>query len=474
VELMGVPLLKAEDLFKFYHPGDAEVRALRGVSLLVAAGETVALLGPSGSGKSTLLACLAGLTEPDAGMVTIEGRRMTRRAESERAAIRAQWIGFLAQSENLFSHMTVAENIRLRMELLGRRDPGRIDHLVDRLGLRHRAGALPASLSGGELARAALAVALALDPPLLLADEPTAEVDAETERFILDLLDTRRAAGGGALIATHSVALSAAATRVLRISDGLVSPHAAPRPAAVAAALPAPARPRPRDRGAGSVTLIKMDRVSRRFGPGAGEVRAVSGASGSLWAGDRIAITGRSGSGKTALLSLMAGMEKPSSGAVSWPGLGDRDRLRPGKIGFVFQMPSLLPALTALENVRVALEISDGPRDAMSPAEALERLSLGELADKLPDQLSGGQMQLVACARALVTRPRVILADEPTGQLDQATGQRLFDALFSALGGTDAALVVATHDPAVARRLDRQWRMEGGILVDDLAAGDAA
>jgi len=473
VELTGVSILEAEDLFKFYHPGDAEVRALRGVSLRVAAGETVALLGPSGSGKSTLLACLAGLAEPDAGMVTVAGRRMTRRPESERAAIRARSIGFLAQSENLFGHMNLAENIRLRMELLGRRDPGRIDHLLDRLGLRRQTGALPASLSGGELARAALAVALALDPPLLLADEPTAEVDAETERVMLDLLEARRAAGGAALIATHSAALSAAATRVLRISDGLVSPQVAPRPVAVAAA-PERARPRAPDRRARSVALIRMDQVSRRYGSGAGAVRAVSGASASLWAGDRIAIMGPSGSGKTTLLSLMAGMEAPSSGTVSWPGLGDRERLRPAQIGFVFQMPSLLPALTALENVRVALEIADGPRDAMSPEEALALLSLGELADKLPDQLSGGQMQLVACARALVMRPRVILADEPTGQLDQATGQRLFDALLSALAGTEAALAVATHDPAVARRLDRQWRMEAGLLVDDLAAGDAA
>lgn len=116
-----MPLLQADDLFRFYHPGDTEVRALRGASLSVGRGETVALVGPSGSGKSTLLACIAGLDEPNGGMVTIDGQRMTRRPEAERAALRAKLVGFLAQSGNLFAHLSVADNVGLQMELRGTR-----------------------------------------------------------------------------------------------------------------------------------------------------------------------------------------------------------------------------------------------------------------------------------------------------------------------------------------------------------------
>jgi ABC-type lipoprotein export system ATPase subunit len=470
-----VAILEADDLFKFYHPGDAEVRALRGASLSVAAGETVALLGPSGSGKTTLLACLAGLDEPDAGMVTVAGRRMTRRPESERTAIRAQSIGIVAQSGNLFGHLSVRENLRLQMRLLGKPEPAGIDGLLDSVGLRNRGEARPSALSGGELARAALAVALAGDPPLLLADEPTAEVDAETEALLLDLLEERRRKGGAALIVTHSTALSAAATTVLRIADGIVSRDPRPSPAPLIRAPGETADNRRRDLPRADTPLIETKAVWQIYQAGAGEVRAVTEATCSVAPGDRVAIMGPSGSGKTTLLYLMAGIETPTSGQVRWPALGARDLLRPRQIGFVFQMPSLLPALTVLENVRLALEIAGlDPGESMSPREALERLSLAELAEKLPAELSGGQMQRVACARALVTCPKVILADEPTGQLDQATGQKLLDALLAALRETGTALVVATHDPAVARRLDRQWRMQAGALLDDAAPGKAA
>jgi ABC-type lipoprotein export system ATPase subunit len=472
---LGMPIIEADDLFKFYHPGDAEVRALRGVSLSVAAGEIVTLLGPSGSGKSTLLACLAGLDEPDAGMVIVAGRRMSRRPERERTAIRAASIGFLAQSENLFQHLTVEENIRLPMDLIGKRDPKRIDDLLGLVGLLNRAKALPSTLSGGELSRASLAVALAVDPPLLLADEPTAEVDADTECRILELLEERRVKGGAALIATHSPGLSAAATRVLRLADGLVAEAVAPkRTAPVLITTENENGSRSEPRGI-SRPLIKMKQVSRTFRSGASEVRAVVGASCRVLEDDRIAISGPSGSGKSTLLNLMAQLEKPSVGTVSWPGLGDHDALRPTQIGFVFQAPSLLPALTVIENVRLALEIAvPRPNETMSPKEALERLLLLDLAEKLPDELSAGQMQRVACARALVTRPKVILADEPTGQLDQVTGQQLVDALFAALQGTGTALVVATHDAAIAGRLDRQWRMDAGVLQGDMREGKAA
>ena len=214
--------VSAVDLYRFFHVGNTEVRALRGASLTVGLAEVVALVGPSGSGKSTLLACIAGLDEPDGGCVEVAGRRMTRRPEGERARLRAEHIGVLQQSGNLFDHLTVEENVRLSLELARADDAGPSRQALASVGLADRAKARPSELSGGESARAALAVALAADPAILIADEPTAEVDAETERQMIELIVGRKHAGRAALIATHSMALAAAADRVYRIADGRI------------------------------------------------------------------------------------------------------------------------------------------------------------------------------------------------------------------------------------------------------------
>jgi putative ABC transport system ATP-binding protein len=215
-------ILEAVDLYRFYHIGEEETLALRGVSLHVQAGEIVAVMGPSGSGKSTLLSCLAGLDEPDGGHVALMGKRLTRKPEAERAAMRAAEIGILLQSRNLFEHLSVTENMRLQMRLAHKFDGRRLDRLIDLVGLAHRRHARPSQLSGGEAARAGLAVALSTNPNVLLADEPTGEVDAETEQDILHLFASRQQEGGATLIVTHSDALAARADRIVRLLDGRV------------------------------------------------------------------------------------------------------------------------------------------------------------------------------------------------------------------------------------------------------------
>ncbi len=455
-----MPLLEADDLFRFYHPGDSEVRALRGASLGVDRGEIVALVGPSGSGKSTLLACLAGLDEPDGGSVTIAGRRMTRRPEAERAALRAQSIGILAQANNLFDHLTVAENVALPLALGRKPEAGTIERLLSGVGLAHRTDALPHTLSGGERARAGLAVALAADPQLLLADEPTAEVDAATEALILDLLERRRLAGGAALIATHSHAITRWATRVLAIEDGRIVPQSTPAPAIATRVRPSGAAPTTTGE-----PLLVVTGAGKSYGAGSARVAALTNITCSVHRGDCIALVGPSGSGKSTLLDLMAGLQQPSDGIVAWPGLASGQPLRPRQIGVVFQTPSLLPSLTAIENVRLPLDIAGlGAVAGMDPRNALDRLGLLNLAETMPDQMSGGQMQRVALARALVCRPALLLADEPTGQLDSDTARRVFDALLETVAGTGIALVVATHDPVVASRLDQTWFIRAGRL----------
>ncbi len=218
-------IIEAFDLYRFYHVGEEDTLALKGVSLTVAAEEFVVAQGPSGSGKSTLLACLSGLDEPDGGYVTIMGKRITRRPEAERAAVRAHNIGIMLQSGNLFNHLSVEDNIRLPMVLSDKVDLPYLNRLLKMVGLNHRRQARPAHISGGEAARAGLAVALAAKPKLLLADEPTGEVDAEIEEQILFLLDTYRENGGAILAVTHSNTVASHAHRIIHLFDGKIIDH---------------------------------------------------------------------------------------------------------------------------------------------------------------------------------------------------------------------------------------------------------
>ena len=213
-------MLEARGLYRFFHEGDEEVVALAGVSLRVDGGEIVAVMGPSGSGKSTLLACLGALDEPDGGMVLVDSQPISRRSEPERARFRAQHIGVLFQTGNLISHLTVDENVRLARQLAGTRS-GRVDPtLLDRLGIGDRRSARPNQLSGGEAARAGLAVACANEPNVLLADEPTGEIDSSTEADVIALLRGEAKRGAAVVVVTHSHAVARAADRVLHLDDG--------------------------------------------------------------------------------------------------------------------------------------------------------------------------------------------------------------------------------------------------------------
>ena len=211
--------------------------------------------------------------------------------------------------------------------------------------------------------------------------------------------------------------------------------------------------------------LVSARDVSRRYEQGESDIHALETASCDIFPGEQIALMGRSGSGKSTLLHLLGGLDVPASGTILWPLLGERDGLRPGKVAYVFQMPSLIPSLTVLENVALPLLLQHDSVKAKQQATAtLEQLELASLAEKLPEELSGGQAQRVAVARALAANPKLILADEPTGQLDQTTAQHLLEVLLSSVAESGAALVIATHDPLVAARFPKQWSMTHGRL----------
>ena len=224
---------------------------------------------------------------------------------------------------------------------------------------------------------------------------------------------------------------------------------------------------------------IRLESVQRRYTTPAGTVRAVDDISLEIDAGESVAITGPSGCGKSTLLGLMGGLEVPTAGRIWVDGrelstLSERERarLRRREFGLVFQADGLLPFLTVIENVALRLAMR-GIADGQGPsAELIAELGLAEHADKLPDQLSGGQRQRVAVARAIVHGPRLILADEPTGSLDELSSGAVMDLLVAARAKVGATLVVVTHDPDVAGRMGRELELLDGRLVGDSSAAE--
>ncbi len=212
------------------------------------------------------------------------------------------------------------------------------------------------------------------------------------------------------------------------------------------------------------VACVAVDRCYVRGGVEVAAVRAVSCA---VEPGMGVALTGPSGSGKSTLLHLLAGLDQPTAGVVAWPGLGGTPQGHPGVVGVVFQGPSLIEALDVLENVALPLLLAGvGQKAAVERASAaLDRVRIGGLGPKLPEEISGGQAQRVAVARVLAGGPRLILADEPTGQLDHDTGMAVVSVLLEVAEELGAAVVVSTHDPAVAARLPQQWCMDDGRLT---------
>nr|WP_270938216.1 ABC transporter ATP-binding protein [Roseomonas sp. MO-31] len=208
-----------------------------------------------------------------------------------------------------------------------------------------------------------------------------------------------------------------------------------------------------------------------------GPVQVLRGVDLSVTTGEAVGIVGPSGSGKTSLLMLLAGLERPTAGRLTVAGrdLGALDedalaRFRRDEVGIVFQAFHLVPTMTALENVAIPLEFA-GRRDAFDrAAAALQEVGLGHRLEHYPGQMSGGEQQRVALARAVVAEPRLILADEPTGNLDRATGTVVMDLLFGLRARLGTTLLLITHDPALAERCGRQVRIEDGRIVSDTPA----
>ncbi len=417
---------------KSYVAETGSVVALRSIDLAVERGGIAALVGPSGSGKSTLLRLLAGLDLPDTGAIEVEAHDLTTLHGAPLRAFRRTCVTYVAQraAANLIPHLTVREQLGAAHVAL-----------AQSLEIAHRLGARADQLSGGEQARASLAVALARDTPLLLLDEPTAELDREAAGLVMRALAAAAEEGRTVVLTTHDPdLLQLATTRV----------DLAPR-------RNAPTAERRRENGATGPVALEVRGLTKAYDG----VEVVHDVSLDLRAGELGVILGRSGSGKSTLLMAAGGWLRPDAGSIETAG---RELVPPWRrVAYVAQRFALLPELSVLENVELPLRLAGAPRDG-TVAALLAQLDLTELAERRPHETSIGQQQRAALARALVLRPAVLLADEPTSHQDAESAERVWAVLASAAAGGTASLL-ATHEDTSAAHADRVWRIVDGRVT---------
>ena len=494
--------IELRDVFRVHQTAEGDAAALQGLSLTVREGETVTVLGPSGSGKSTFLRILAGLDRPSAGTVRVFGTELAKLPARDVARYRTSTIGYADQhyARALAPELSARELVGLELGLAGAalsERNRRADELLERVGLADKRDARPEELSGGEQQRIAVAASLAHGPRLLLADEPTGELDATTARLVYDTIgELIRAERCTAVIVSHDPESASIADRVVRIRDGRVSDESGgelleesivvgrggwlrlPEELLRRSGIRTHANARLERRGivvfsneppveeqtqashapaAASEAVAALRGVTKSYGAR----RVLDNLSTELGSSKLTAVTGPSGSGKTTLLHVLAGLELSDQGDVDVLGtnLTGLDRtgradFRRDHIGYIGQQPGLVPTLSALENVELALSLRGLPGD--SAREALVAVGLEDRAEQRVSRLSTGERGRVAIARALAPRPQLLLADEPTSRLDQANAIAV-GALFVTLARDfGAAVVCATHDPLLIEQADEQ------------------
>jgi ABC-type lipoprotein export system ATPase subunit len=455
--------IEAVGLLRIHPSTAAPVAALRGLDMRIEAGELAAVVGPSGSGKSTLLRILAGEDRPSAGRLTVLGVDLSAPSAAALERHRRDRVGTVEQHYRraLSPHLRVGQLVALPLAVRGvpaRARRARASELLGRIGLADREDAFARSLSGGEQQRVAVAAALATRPPLLLADEPTGELDRFTAAELLTVLRELVAdEGTTCVVVTHDADVVEVADRVVHLEDGravaetvrpgdrrrAVDSHGwlAP-PLREPAPPPAPAAAAP-----STGVVARLDGASRSY---AGRV-GLPATTAAFTRGGFHVVSGPSGSGKSTLLRLLIGLDRPTAGRVETLGrdLGtlDRDalaRLRATGIGLVDQQPDLVPFLSARENVELGLAVRGRAAEPERAHAALDRLGIGHLADRSPSALSAGERLRVALARAVVAEPEILILDEPTAALDRSAARDV-GRLLAGFGPT-MTVIAATHD----------------------------
>ena len=514
---MSEVVVELRDVFCVHRTNEGDAAALQGANLELGRGEVLCVLGPSGAGKSTLLRVIAGIQPPSAGVVRVLGDDIGRMPVRSRSRLRHELLGFLGQHTEtaLSPDLPMRDAVGLPLALRGmprRERHRRADELFEAAALADRADALPRELSGGERQRFALCAALAHRPALLLADEPTGELDDASAGAVRALIvELARANGTSIILVTHDPATAEVADRTLRIRDGrIVGDRRGGEDALVindgwlrlppdlltqagiwrrARVQPAPdgvivtravsdsgpiatgaakARPQPAARWA--PVRVELRSAARTYGHGPARRHVLGGLTHDFAPGRVTAITGRSGVGKTTLLKLVAGLERPSSGLVILDGhaLGDRSdeqlaSLRRDRIGYLSQEPAPIGFLSAEENTVLTLRIRGWDVDTATEraAEALIRAGLADRASQRVHRLSAGETQRLALARALASARGLLVIDEPTSRQDENNARAIADLLAAAAHEEGQTVICATHDPAVIEQADNVVALNG-------------
>ena len=488
---------RCTDLVKTYRTASGEVRALKGLTAEVPEAALLAVVGPSGSGKSSLLRLIAGLDRPDGGTLFVEGTGVHHASARTLRRFRRSTVGYLFQrpSDNFLPHLTVGEHLRLARGLTHR--PPRIDQdrLLSTLGIEHRVDHLPSELSGGEQQRAAIAEVLMGGARIVVADEPTAELDSTSARHVMDTMVDLARAGVTFVVATHDRSVMQRADDALELDHGVRRTHAGsgayataePRRATSPATQPERRRrpepdrierwrpPDPRDpvEPASLVrepsSVLDVADVSKSYRRGDEVVHALDGVSLTLGSGELVGLVGRSGSGKTTLLNVVAGWEHPEAGTIDRAGSTSEV---PGwdELAVVPQKLGLFDELTVRENLEYPGRLTGRLGELGGWIdELMENLAIAHLAERYPKETSLGEQQRAAVARALVLSPRLVLADEPTGHQDAVSERRVLEA-FGRAAADGASCLIATHNVSLAPRLDRVLEMADGRLNGSAAA----
>ncbi len=394
------------------------------------------------------------------------GVEIGRAGARRRRSIRRGAVGYVFQrpSDNLLGHLTVAQHLRLASR------SGSLDAdvmaTVEALGIGHRLEHRPVALSGGEQQRAAVAQALASGATIVVADEPTAELDSDAAAAVLGRIAELATRGITFILATHDRSVMEIADHRLTLHHGVVADAGTSARVEVDEAEVVPLR-WPPDDGAwldgDEPPVARLDAVTKRYGAGGSTVQALDSVTLDVAPGSIVGLVGRSGSGKTTLLNVAAGWDAPDGGTVERPGGEDPNW---ADVAVVPQHLGLMDELTVRENVEYPARLQgDLPRRRRLVDDLLERLGLARLQHRPPTETSLGEQQRTAVARAVVLRPALIVADEPTAHQDAGWAAAVLATLGDAVVA-GSGCIVATHDPDVLASVDRVVRIADGRLED--------